>query len=391
MNKKAWRVIICAVFGAIAIAITQNKAVPCIEALQIDMNISMTTAGWLSSIFNIIAIIIAFPAAAMVSRLGIKKACVFSILSSLIGSVLGICSSSVWMLMLSRVIEGAGAGIIAVAVPSLIPIWFPPEKRGAPTGLFTSWQYCAQAVCFFLGTQASNTFGWRGVWFGNAAILLIALIISFFAISEPSRAENFAATEKHNGIALRECLKNRPALLISSAMLCFTFASFALVTWAASYWNVRLELSMVTANTYIGIFALISIPVVIASGWLLDRVNKKRFGLISFSAFAIVAAAAFFLCESWQAAVFAIIYPFTEGAIATALWALIPLAERRPGECPSLIAMFTAFSNVGMLLGPPVAGAAAEALGWHWVGILIAAISILGILAVMRCNIRKAH
>ena len=130
----AWQVVLCAVFGAITIATAQNKEIPCLSLLQSSFGINMTEAGWLSSVYNIMGIVVAFPAVLAVKRIGVRNTCLISIGCGIAGALLGLASSDLILLMLGRIIEGIGAGLISIAVPELITGWFPPKKQGMPTG-----------------------------------------------------------------------------------------------------------------------------------------------------------------------------------------------------------------------------------------------------------------
>ena len=125
-KSSAWLVIICAVSGAIAVAITQNKVLPCMDAIQTSFHIDMASAGWLSSVFSVMGIVMAFPAVMAVNKLGAKASCLVSVGCSILGAAIGLISQSFPIMLFSRIIEGVGAGLISIAVPNLIAMWFPP-------------------------------------------------------------------------------------------------------------------------------------------------------------------------------------------------------------------------------------------------------------------------
>lgn len=383
MKSKAWTVTFCAVAAGIAIAIAQNKTLPCIDALQAEFAISKAAAGWLSSVFCVMGVAMAFPAAVIVERLGVQKTCVLSLLCAAGGTLLGLLSRSVSLMLLSRVIEGVGAGLISIAVPALIAMWFPPEKRGLPTGLWTSWQFVGQAVCFFLGAAAVAAWGWRSVWAGSLALLLLCTALSRLFICAPAQPAVDASAESGASLSLGDLCKNKPAWLLSLSMFCFCFACFGFITWAASCWMETLQMRASQANSYIGIFTLVSLPVVLAAGWVLDHVNRKRFGTIMFFLYAGIVAVAFLLPQAKWALAFVLIYPFFEGAVSTSLWTMIPQTAKTAGQVPMVIALFTLMSNAGMLLGPPAVGMVIERFGWPAAAIVVAAMAFIGTAALL--------
>ena len=138
--KRAWPMTIAAILAGIAIAVAQNKVAPCLGVLQAAFGLDLSAVGWLSSVFSVMGILMACPAALFTNHLGPKNACVLSLVATIVGGVIGLISDSFPILLFSRIIEGMGASLIAVAVPTIIAITFPPERRGLPTGLWSSWQ-----------------------------------------------------------------------------------------------------------------------------------------------------------------------------------------------------------------------------------------------------------
>lgn len=134
-KKAAWSASLSVILCSIAIAVLQNKVVPCLDAIQAEFSLSIAAGGWLSSIFFVTGIIMAFPAALIVDRFGVKRTCLVSLLAGCAGTLLGMTAVTAPQLIFSRVLEGVGAGLITVAAPMTISAWFPPEKRGFPMGL----------------------------------------------------------------------------------------------------------------------------------------------------------------------------------------------------------------------------------------------------------------
>lgn len=99
----AWKVALCAVFGAVTIAIAQNKVIPCISLLQEAFGIDMTEAGWLSSVYNAMGIAMAFPGVIIVNRLGAKKVCLISLACGILGAGVGFFARNIGLLMVGRV------------------------------------------------------------------------------------------------------------------------------------------------------------------------------------------------------------------------------------------------------------------------------------------------
>lgn len=382
MNKKrAWLVTIIAVFAGISIAIAQNKLVPIMIILQDEFSIDSATAGWLSSVFSAVGIIVALPGALIVNKLGARRTGVLALLFTILGTVLGMFSSNVALLMISRLIEGIGCGVIAIAIPALITMWFPANKRGLPMGLWSSWQMFAQALCFFFVVGICTQSGWRGVWGVSGIVLFAALVLFIAFVKKPADDQNYAEIETEEKVPLLGVLKYRSVWSICIAMFCFNFACFGFVTWAASCWHSVFGIDLENANRFLTYMYIWELPIVIGVGYILDRVDRKRFCILTYAGYIIAASSAFFLPSAKWILPFIVIYPIFEGAVVSGLWTAVPQTVKDSKYAALAIALFGMFQNVGMLIGPPLVGKVLDSFGWAAAAIPIAIVAAIGTVA----------
>ena len=383
-NTKAWTVTLSAVFTAVVIAITQNKVIPCISLLADIFGVSSSTAGWFSSVFCVMGIVTAFPAAACIDRFGVKKACAFSAACAAIGSLIGALSESAVVFLISRVIEGVGAGVISVAVPTIIADLFPPQKRGLPSGIWTSWQSTSQVVCFFCIVPGITAIGWRNVWGIGLVLAIGATVLSLCMVSVPEQnVLHHAVKSSRQASPMHAVLRERSMWLVSFAMFCFSFVSVGFVTWAAECWVQTLGMEINIANQYVGIFAIISLPFIILSGKLMDVVNRHRFSTAAYIGYALVSVGAFLLTNEKLVPILVVMYSVFDSAASSTLWAIIPQTVREKENLLIAVAVFTFASNLGMLIGPPLVGFIAEAFGWKAVSVSFAMAILPGIVAML--------
>ena len=355
---------LAAILAGIAIAVSQNKVAPCLGVLQSAFQIDMSAAGWLSSVFSVMGILMALPAALLTDRIGPRRACLLSLGAAMAGGLLGLTAHSFPVLLLSRVVEGIGAGIIAVAVPSIIARYFPPEKRGLPTGIWSSWQFVAQALCFFFGVSITDAFGWQGAWWAGVLFAGGAAVLGALIIRVPAGPGGDASSQAARPVSLRAVAGQKSVLAICFAMFCFCFTCFGFVTWAPTCWSQKLGFSLEQANWFISIFAILSIPAVLVVGWLIDRVSHRRIAVLACLGYGLMMLWTFLMPGRVFMVPYLLVYPFFEGAVSTSLWTVVSQTPLRPQEAPTAIALFNLSSNCGMLIGPPVAGAVAERFGW---------------------------
>ena len=165
--------------------------------------------------------------------------------------------------------------------------------------------------------------------------------------------------------------------MVSLAMFCFCFSCFGFVNWVADWWNADFGISPETANRYVSLFAVISLPVVVLAGFILYHVDRKRFCILISAGYVFAVAAAFLLPGPGWILPFVIVYPFFEGSVSACLWTLIPLTVKDPRHAVPAIALFTLTSNAGTLVGPPAVGSLVETFGSWQIGAAPVAISMI--------------
>jgi MFS family permease len=138
-KQRAWLVMLVAYLAGIAIALNLSKVPPVMPVLIQTLGLDLALGGWLMSSFAVAGVVLGIPAALLLGRLGAKGAGLLALGSTLLGSVIGALAAGPGLLLLSRAVEGIGMGLIAVVAPAVISLWFPPEARGTPMGVWASW------------------------------------------------------------------------------------------------------------------------------------------------------------------------------------------------------------------------------------------------------------
>lgn len=377
MRRRAWIVMLVAFFAGIALAWAQNKVPPVINEVQESLSISMTAAGWLSSIFCVTGIVMALPAAAFVNKLGLKKSGAIALLVTIIGNVIGLIAPNTGILMFSRLLEGLGVGLISVLAPTIISMWFAPAKRGLPMGIWGSWQMVAQAFTFLLAGGLTVSMGWKGMWWFGLILLAVATVLYVWKVVSPPPAYNHADVEEA-GVNIFEAFKHRSVWMICIVAFLFCVACFGWVTWVATYWSSQLGLDINFANSIVGYIYMFEILVVVVEGWILDRIkSRKTFGVVMSLLYGLLLFVAFRFPSTAWILPFAIIYPILEGAICTTFWTIAPQTTPKPALASAALAVMVMGMNLGMVVGPPLIGYVVENIGWQVATIPMAVTGLL--------------
>jgi predicted MFS family arabinose efflux permease len=364
VSNRAWTVALATIFVGIALALVQNKVAPCMTTLMAAFDIDMATAGWLSSLFSLVGIAVALPASLILKRFGPKRGGVFALVCAVLGSLIGVFAGNAALLMLTRVIEGVGVGLIAVIGPSLIAMWFPEAKRGLPMSVWGAYQMGAQAVMFFLGSVLTSGFGWQGMWWFALAACVVALVLYILCVKSPRPEENYADVESRD-VSLLEGVRSPSTWAISLATMLFTVGCFGFLNWIATCWMDIFSWGEGEANMWVGFFSIGGVFTAVIIGALLNRVrNRRLFGMIALLAYGALSLIGMNMPTPAFMALFVIVYAFSDAGFPCVLWTMAAQTVKKPQLAGVAMGVVCVGFNLGVLLGPPLIGAVSDAFGW---------------------------
>lgn len=372
-TKKAWIVALATILAGIALALVQNKVAPCMLVLQEALDIDMATAGWLSSVFSLVGIVIAIPAAVILNKVGPKKGGIIALGCAIVGTLIGLFVENTAVLMISRVIEGMGVGLMSVIGPAVIAMWFPEAKRGLPMSIWAVYQMCAQAIMFFLGAVLTTNFGWQGMWWFGLAACVVALVFYVVCVKSPRPEESYADVESED-VSIAEGIKSPFPWLMSLVTMLFCIACFGFVNWVATCWTDIYGWSLDEANNWVACFSLGAVVAALVWGSILNRVkNQKLFGSVMLFLYGVVVIWGMVIGNPMLIVPFVIVYAFADAGFPCVLWTLTALTVKKPELGGVALGIVSIGFNLGILLGPPIIGAVAQSAGWTVAAIVMCA------------------
>ncbi|MGI8507389.1 MAG: MFS transporter [Solirubrobacteraceae bacterium] len=132
-----------------------------------------STSAVLSAYFGAYALLL-LPGGELVDRFGARRLALSGLAVFAIGAVAGALVSSFEALLVARVIQGAGAGLVSPAALAGAVSGFPPERRGSALGIWGASAGMSNLVGPLLGGLLTVAFGWRACWW--ALVPLTALV-----------------------------------------------------------------------------------------------------------------------------------------------------------------------------------------------------------------------
>ena len=119
------------------------------------------------------------------ARLGRRNYFLSSIAVFTIASALCGMATSLWQIILFRIIQGLAGGGLQPSSQAILIDSFPPEKQGTAMTMFGIAALTAPVVGPTLGGYLSDYHSWRWIFYINIPIGGVALLISYFVVDDP--------------------------------------------------------------------------------------------------------------------------------------------------------------------------------------------------------------
>src|SRR3954451_20672548 len=191
--------------GGISYALLQSLVLPALPEIQSSLHTSESSVGWVLTAYLLSASV----ATPIIGRLGDvygKERLLMIVLLALgLGTLISATASSLWLMILGRVIQGAGGGIFPLAF-SIIRDEFPNERVPGAIGLVSSLLGIGggAGVVFAGIVTGSLSYHWL-FWFPLVAILVTVYLtwryIPESPLKTPAHVNYRAATLMTVGIS----------------------------------------------------------------------------------------------------------------------------------------------------------------------------------------------
>ncbi|MEK3886464.1 MDR family MFS transporter [Bacillus sp. FSL K6-3431] len=158
--------------------LNQTLIIIAIPPIMSDFQINPSQAQWLTTAFMLTNGILIPVTAFFIERFSSKHLLVAALSIFSLGTLIGAIAPSFSVLLLARIVQAVGAGIMMPLMQTVMLTLFPPEKRGAAMGLVGLVTGFAPAIGPSLAGWLIVHFSWRSLFYTVLPVSLIVLLLA---------------------------------------------------------------------------------------------------------------------------------------------------------------------------------------------------------------------
>lgn len=176
--------------GAVVAFLNQTLINVAIPQMMDRLHISATTADWLTTIFLLVNGIVIPITAFLISKFTTRQLYLASMMLFTIGTLVCAIAPGFSVILVGRVIQASGAGILFPLITNVIFTIFPINRRGFAMGLFGVAMNFAPAVGPTLSGWVVQNYSWRVLFLIILPFALLDLIVAIFLIKNVTETQN---------------------------------------------------------------------------------------------------------------------------------------------------------------------------------------------------------
>ncbi|MBA9027479.1 MULTISPECIES: DHA2 family efflux MFS transporter permease subunit [Bacillaceae] len=181
-NYKQSTIVALLLAGAFIAILNQTLMITAIPPIMKEMNVTANSAQWLTTVFMLVNGIMIPISAFLLERFSTRQLFISAMSIFAFGTLVAGVAPNFEMLLLGRVIQSSGAGIMLPLMQTVFLMIFPVNKRGAAMGLVGLVMSFAPAIGPALSGWVTSHYSWRLLFFIILPIALIDIVVAFFAM-----------------------------------------------------------------------------------------------------------------------------------------------------------------------------------------------------------------
>ncbi|PAJ30737.1 DHA2 family efflux MFS transporter permease subunit [Staphylococcus aureus] len=173
------KILAALLFGMFIAILNQTLLNVALPKINTEFNISASTGQWLMTGFMLVNGILIPITAYLFNKYSYRKLFLVALVLFTIGSLICAISMNFPIMMVGRVLQAIGAGVLMPLGSIVVITIYPPEKRGAAMGTMGIAMILAPAIGPTLSGYIVQNYHWNVMFYGMFIIGIIAILVGF--------------------------------------------------------------------------------------------------------------------------------------------------------------------------------------------------------------------
>ncbi|HDA1592621.1 TPA: DHA2 family efflux MFS transporter permease subunit [Staphylococcus aureus] len=173
------KILAALLFGMFIAILNQTLLNVALPKINTEFNVSASTGQWLMTGFMLVNGILIPITAYLFNKYSYRKLFLVALVLFTIGSLICAISMNFPIMMVGRVLQAIGAGVLMPLGSIVIITIYPPEKRGAAMGTMGIAMILAPAIGPTLSGYIVQNYHWNVMFYGMFIIGIIAILVGF--------------------------------------------------------------------------------------------------------------------------------------------------------------------------------------------------------------------
>jgi len=381
LSDPALRVIMLVVF---VIMLGFGIVAPVLPLFARSFGVSYGAAGLLISAFAFTRLGFDLFAGPLVDRWGEQRTSIAALLFVALSSALTALAPNFALAVVFRAAGGAGSALLFAALYSYLLKIVPAERMARAAGLFYGAFNVGIIAGGPLGGFIAGSFGLRAPLYFYAGVLVLSALLYQFVVPDPKRAPRAKSTEPSSRRRFMSAIRDRRLARVA-------LVNFAYLWMIVAVYDTMMPLFArdhlhMTPTAIGGVFAIALVAemlVMYPAGAAADRLGRKPVGIATFAWLVVIVSVVgltssrllFFIVMAGVGTATG-----SSGVIPTAMLGDVAAKE----SSGTAVGVFRFAGDLGMTLGPLVAGLTTNALGFKAAFMTAVAPSVLALVIMAR-------
>lgn len=177
-SKKRSLIFVCLVVSGIASSTLATAMTTALPELVNDFGVSTSIGQWVTSGYSLAMGVIMPLTAFLITRFPTKKLYMTGIGGFIVGLLFSIFAPNFGLMMVGRVLQACGNGILMSAAQVVILTVYPDEKKGTMMGTYGLATTAAPIIAPTIAGLMIEAFGWKSIFYLVLVIMAAAFVFS---------------------------------------------------------------------------------------------------------------------------------------------------------------------------------------------------------------------